>query len=144
METRCPSCGSTFSLDIALNNEAGSELLSLISTMPNELARPLLNYLSLFRSRTRKLPWGRAVKLAKEVLELSTPEHLAMALNDTVESLREKQQSPGWKPMRNHNYLKRVLESVEFSVVVPAAVDQIKPWPGKPSKHAQAISALDK
>ena len=143
METRCPSCGSAFSLDVAINTEAGSELMNLIANMPTSLSRPLFAYLGLFRPATRKLTWDRALKLATEVLALSTPEHLAIALSETVESLREKQQYPGWKPMRNHNYLKRVLESVEMSAVVPVAINQPAVPKGKLSKQAQAINALD-
>lgn len=143
METRCPSCGSTFSLDVAINAEAGSELLSIMANTSTALTRPLMAYLGLFRPATRKLTWDRALKLAQEVLALSTPEHLAVALGDTVESLREKQQHPGWKPMRNHNYLKRVLESVEMSTVVPVTANQPGLPKGRPSRHAQAIDALD-
>lgn len=145
METRCPCCGATYALEAAINDEAGTELLTIVAKHSAHLTRPLVAYLGLFRPVNRKLSWSRALKLANEVLSMSTEQHLAVALSETVEALREKQLQGGWKPMRNHNYLKRVLESVENCTVVSMADNSVSgsPRPQKLSKHAAAIQALD-
>lgn len=118
MNIKCPCCGSQFSLEVALQDEAGRELLTEIAKLSPALCRALFAYLSLFRPMNKSLSWARTLKLAKDVMGMA-PEHgLLPALEDTVTSLQERRGQPGWKPMKNHNYLKRVLESVEGSQLV--------------------------
>ena len=69
----------------------------------------------MFRAATRDLANERALQLAREALSLSDTTRLSIALSETVEALRGKQPH---KPLTNHNYLKRVLESVEVRPVV--------------------------
>lgn len=123
MNIKCPCCGSQFSVEVALQEEAGRELLAEIARLSAPMCRALFAYLGLFRPAERVLSWGRALKLAREVLALG-PEHVLLpAMEDTLTALSERRGLPGWKPMKNHNYLARVLESVEVSqlVTLPAA-----------------------
>jgi hypothetical protein len=104
----CPICHVRYSLEAILQDEAARELLFL-SGQAGRAWPSLVKYLGLFRSDTRPLAWDRALKLAKEVLEIpADPAALETALTETVEALRAK----GGKALKNHNYLKRVLENV--------------------------------
>lgn len=109
---RCPVCHSRIGLEQLVQDEAGSELLGLLSKLDTQSGAALVTYLGLFRSGSRDLTNDRALKLVKEVLQIEAPQWLTPALQETIESLREKRMSGDVKPLANHNYLKRVLESV--------------------------------
>ncbi|OPX57051.1 hypothetical protein SAMN02745127_02089 [Oceanospirillum multiglobuliferum] len=114
MMLRCPSCHVAHSLEQVVNDEAARELMALMGDLPKEISRPLVAYLGLFRSKSRALAWERALRLCREVVDLSRDgAQLGAALSETVESLRAKQQQGGWQPLTGHNYLKRVLENRE-------------------------------
>ncbi len=103
MILHCPCCHAQFSVEAIIQDEAARELIGFKSVIPTAL----WSYLSLFRSEKRALSWERALKLAKEVLELADTPSLDGAMSETIEALRSK----GGPPLKNHNYLKRVLES---------------------------------
>ena len=113
---RCPVCHSHIQLEAVVQDEAMSKLAGILAGMDGELARPLVTYLGLFRPQKRDLANDRALKLCLEVIEL-TSDHarLAAALAQTVEMIRR----PGGGPLKNHNYLKRVLEGIETSGNMP-------------------------
>ena len=136
---RCPICHHRISLDSLAQDEAGRDLLALLSRIDIEIGTALVSYLSLFRSSKRDLANDRALRLAKEVMALSGDHaRLNIALAETVEAIRSKPPGP---PLRNHNYLKRVLESVASRPI-------ITPSEGKPmaptSKTGQALVRLEK
>jgi hypothetical protein len=143
MNLTCPCCHAKFPLDAALEGDAAGELLAVF-TQAGPLSRPLLAYLGLFRSKARALSFDRAVRLAREVLDLGAdPRALAVALGETVEALRSKRDQGQSKPLSNHNYLKRVLEST-----LPAAPANVGATHASPAlvvakgKRAQGIAAL--
>ncbi len=103
MMLHCPCCHAQFSIEAIIQDEAARELIGFKSVIPTAL----WSYLSLFRSEKRALSWERALKLAKEVLELADTPSLDAAMSETIEALRGK----GGAPLKNHNYLKRVLEN---------------------------------
>lgn len=103
---RCPVCHSRISLEAVVQDEAGRELLALLARTEAALAVPLVAYLGLFRAPNRDLANDRALRLAQEVLALGAGTGLAEALAQTVEAIRVK----GGSALKNHNYLKRVLE----------------------------------
>ncbi|WP_051361145.1 hypothetical protein [Desulfuromonas sp. TF] len=121
MNLTCPCCHAKYPLDAALEGEAAGELMVILA-QAGPAARPLVAYLGLFRSKSRALSFDRAVKLAREVLDLDKDlRALGVALSETVEALRAKRDAGQVKPLGNHNYLKRVLESVTASPLpVPA------------------------
>jgi len=97
--------------------------LAVLLAMSPDLARALVHYLSFFRPLKQQLGWGRALRLSREVQALSAePARLYAGLVEVGRSLDDKRQLAGWKPLGNHNYLKRVLETVEArdDLVVPA------------------------
>jgi hypothetical protein len=131
MQVRCPCCHAPFSLEAVLQDEAARDFTELL-VKAGAATRPLVTYIGFFRSASRALAWDRALRLATEVLELGAePQVLAAALVETCASLDEKRAQPGWKPMSNHNYLKRVLESVAARVEVRGVVE--------PERHASAL-----
>jgi hypothetical protein len=113
MQLTCPRCAERFSLESAVEDESGSALMALLGRV-GVLSRELVVYLGLFRPRTQALRWSRALALAEEVEALAAQHGeavIAQAIRETVEAMRPKM-GEGWKPLKNHNYLKRVLESV--------------------------------
>lgn len=146
MQLTCPCCHARYPLGAALDRDAGAELLATLADTPPALARPLVAYLGLFRARTTQLGWDRAGRLAREVLALtSDAAALQAALADTVATMDEKRQQGGFKPLANHNYLKRVLETTSARVaagsVLACATQQ--PLRTKPaSAHLAALGAL--
>ncbi len=122
---RCPVCHNRISLEAVVQDESGRELLGLLSTLDQSTGAALVSYMGLFRSKSRDLANDRALRLAREVLDIATGPNLVAALANTVENMRTKQQAGGFKPLSNHNYLKRVLESADTSVIeaLPSNVD---------------------
>lgn len=108
---RCPVCHSRLHLDQLIEDDAGRGLLALLTKLDRSMSGALVSYLSLFRSKTRDLSNDRALRLAEEALSLAHAQELLPALCHTVEQMRQKQQTGGFKPLTNHNYLKRVLEN---------------------------------
>jgi len=136
MILHCPSCHAQFSIELLTQDDAARELLGMRGTMPPSL----LSYLTLFRSEKRALSFDRALKLAKEALQLTTnAAQLDAAMAETVESMRAKREQGLAKPLKNHNYLLRVLENTPESGSTAPATRQ---KPTDPSKRAQSLTAL--
>jgi len=141
MQLICPCCHTRYPIDAANQDEAARDLLALRGSLPPRCWVPLIAYLGLFRSESRALAWDRALRLAREVMELNAdPDRLENALAETVESLRNK----GGQPLKNHNYLKRVIENSPSPQPSPTrgegAVEVRGAAPG--GKRAAALSAL--
>ena len=149
MKLRCPVCHASNSLEAFTADDAGRELLVLLaSTGP--LFRPLVAYLGLFRPANRDLSHDRALRLAREVVALADQgasiAPLQQALVETVEAMRAKREAGQVKPLTNHNYLRKVLETV--AGVPPAVGAQhaapLQQQPAAPrSKRAQGIASLE-
>lgn len=136
---RCPTCHAHLQLEAIVQDDAGRELLALLAGLDAHLGRPLVAYLGLFRAARRDLANDRALRLAREVLALpASPQRLGDALAATVESIRAKGQDG---PVRNHNYLRRVLEGTPDPCAV-LAPERARPA-GPASKHRAALDAID-
>ena len=104
-----------------MQDEAGRELMALVAKLDTQTGAALVSYLGLFRSASRDLANERALKLASETLALMPrldtldTAQLPIALSETVEVLRGKQPR---QPLKNHNYLKKVLECVQARPVI--------------------------
>lgn len=135
---RCPVCHSHISLEAIVQDDAGRELLALLAALDADLARPLVAYIGLFRPEKQDLRNLRALQLARDVLAMpaTSPQQRAAALAETVESLRAK----AGPPLKNHNYLRRVLENTPDQ---PAALAPAKRLPPRASKTADALDALE-
>lgn len=133
---RCPVCHSHIQLEAVVQDESMSKLVGILTNRNGELSRPLVTYLGLFRPPKRDLANDRALKLCQEVIELTDDQNrLAAALAQTVEMIRAK----GGGPLKNHNYLKRVIESIDIRQTVPTCT---KSQTGM-SKAEQALISIE-
>ena len=118
---RCPVCHSDIHLDALLEDDAGREMLGLISNLGGRNARALVSYIGLFRPERSALSNGRALRLMKDVLEMYQPSPLlAHALNETVQAvMKNRRETRNVVVLTNHNYLKKVYEGAKplFAVV---------------------------
>lgn len=124
---RCPVCHSHIQLEALIQDDAGSELLGLLAGLGRPLARPLVQYLGLFRPAKSDLSNARALKLAQETLAIADRDSLIAGLQDTVRTLHEKRQRGENHPLKNHNYLKQVLTTVAPAANKPSAEAEARP-----------------
>jgi len=137
MMLHCPCCHAHFSIDAVIQDEEARRLLGMKADFPPSL----FGYLSLFRSEKRALAWDRMARLTGEVLELGQAwgmEQVDTAMAETVEALRGK----GKGPLKNHNYLKRVIEC-RGGVTPPVPKSCVSTNHSAPSKTAGAIGRLE-
>lgn len=118
---KCPICHSEISLEALIEDDAGRELLNTIVNIGGNCGRAVVSYLGLFKPQKNSLANSRALKIVQSLLELYPPSNvLEKALMDTVEQVRRNRRETGRiEPLTNHNYLKKVYESVkvQFAVV---------------------------
>ena len=67
MKTRCPACGATCSLDALLGHGDASQAFVASLNLTGDLAKPIIQYLGMFRSENRDLTFERASKLLNEL-----------------------------------------------------------------------------
>lgn len=144
---RCPICHGQIHLEALVQDEAGRQLMASLVPLTIEHGTALVGYIGLFRSHNRDLANDRALRLLREVLELGGAE-IAPALAEVVEAMRSKaQQNPAvWKPLSNHNYLKRVIEGIGGCIAPSAAQSVVPVMPSAPrmtSKTAGGMMALE-
>ena len=110
--SRCPVCHSNIHLDQLVQDEAGRQLLGLVSKLGYQLGPALVAYLGLFRPEKRDLTNDRALSLAQETLALTANQPLlAESLRETVTGIQNNRIRGDKKALANHNYLKRVMEA---------------------------------
>ncbi len=118
MKLICPGCGAIASAESWMNDADCRETLFIVAKLPSPLPKALLGYLSLFRPGTRALSWKKALRLAKEVEELTGKGFVSLQgridrnCSATIWSRAMEQmieQRAGLSlPMPNHNYLRKV------------------------------------
>ena len=136
--TRCPVCHSRIALDALVQDAAGRELLALLAGLDTLTGTALISYLGLFRPRSRDLSNARALRLAREVLDLADLSTLSIALSETVEALRDKND---FQKLTNHRYLIKVIGSVNTR---PVAVPRTTTAASPSSKTGQAYLKLER
>lgn len=142
---RCPICHSQIQLEALVQDEAGRQLMAALVPLTPEHGTAVVSYIGLFRAHNRDLANDRALRLIREVLELGGAE-IAPALVEVVEAMRSKAQKNHavWKPLSNHNYLKRVIEGLGVSVAPVAATATQRVQPARmTSKTAGGMMALE-
>lgn len=143
MRLRCPVCHAEAALEAWAEDEAAREMMALLAGLDAPLGRALAAYLGLFRSKSRALSWERAVRLAREVLSLGLDEAvLSQALSDTVEAMRQKREAGDIRPLENHNYLKRVAESVAARGVVSVGAAVVPRLERRTAMQSRAMAAI--
>lgn len=139
MSYLCPHCNTRVEIEQATEDANTRALHALLAGRP-AVGGYVVAYLGLFKPRLQGLRPSRSLYLAHEVLDLTTDDaRLAAALVETVEAFREKRQAPEWKPLGNHRYLQRVLESVSARPLATAPAGRSA---GPQSRTAQAIDAV--
>ena len=68
MKTRCPTCGTTVSLDALVAHEAAREALMVVFALSGPLGSAIVRYLGLFRPATRELTMDRVARLLGQLL----------------------------------------------------------------------------
>lgn len=68
MKTRCPSCGTTVSLDALIGHDAAREALVEVFKLSGALGSIMIKYLALFRPANRDLSMNRVAKLVGEIV----------------------------------------------------------------------------
>ncbi len=145
---RCPICRSEISLDQLIEDDAGREMLGLISELKSGVARPLVNYIALFRPLKTSLSNSRALKLMREVLAMyaQTP-LLTHALSETVNAVRKnRRENTNPAPLANHNYLRQVYDAQvpKFAGTIALSnVENAKPKQDEQSKKQQAFAYIE-
>lgn len=118
---RCPVCHSDIHLDALLEDDAGREMLGIITNLRGDNARALVSYIALFRPGKAALSNSRALKLMQEVLDMYQPSPLlSHALTETVSGvMKNRRENQNMVALTNHNYLKKVYEGAKplFAVV---------------------------
>lgn len=118
---RCPVCHSDIHLDALLEDDAGREMLGIITNLRGDNARALVSYIALFRPEKSALSNSRALKLMQEVLDMYQPSPLlSHALTETVSGvMKNRRETRNVVALTNHNYLKKVYEGAKplFAVV---------------------------
>lgn len=112
---RCPVCHSDIHLDALLEDDAGREMLGIITNLRGDNARALVSYIALFRPEKSALSNSRALKLMQEVLEMYQPSPLlSHALTETVSGvMKNRRETRNVVALTNHNYLKKVYEGAK-------------------------------
>lgn len=67
MKVTCPACGSQYDLDAAVSDADARRFMDLVAGMHPQVARPLIQYLGLFRPRKTGMRWSRMLSLAREL-----------------------------------------------------------------------------
>ncbi len=157
MKLVCPSCGATASADAWLNDTECRLMLAEVVKLPAPLPPSVICYLSLFRSENRALGWKKALRLVREIKELTatgyvrfkglpdrdcSPAIWAKAMDIMVEGRQHLT-----LPMPNHNYLRKVAHDLAADaakqaeknrrIYRPAATslaEQRKPQPAAPQE----------
>jgi hypothetical protein len=122
MRTRCPTCGSTLSLDALVAHDGAREALATAFKISGHFGSAVVRYLALFRPETRELTMDRVAKLLGEILpdvqaqRISRDGHLFEApleawiwgLEQTVDARNSGRLKP---PLKTHGYLYEVISS---------------------------------
>lgn len=127
----CPHCNTTLNLEQLSEDKSARQVLGLLSRRA-EMAY-LCAYLGLFKPRKQALRWTRYQSLLEDLLNRwGNDPRLARALADTVEALRERRQQDNWRPLKDHNYFKAVLESLPMHSPAQPLLKQAQPDTRKP------------
>lgn len=122
MDTTCPGCGCTNSLDSLVAHLEGGEAFLAGLKLAGKLEKPLIKYLALFRPATRKLSYKRAAKLIEEMVpdilrgaisrnRIEYPAPAAAWVWAIERCLEARDQNRLTTPLKNHGYLYEVITS---------------------------------
>lgn len=67
MKASCPACGASFDLDAAVSDADARRFADVVAGLDPRVARPLIQYLALFRPEKTGMRWSRMLSLALEL-----------------------------------------------------------------------------
>ncbi|MEW6330202.1 MAG: hypothetical protein AB1560_01945 [Pseudomonadota bacterium] len=67
MKTSCPGCGCVFDLDAGVSDADARRFAELVAGLDPRVAKPLIQYLALFRPAKTGMRWSRMLSLAQEL-----------------------------------------------------------------------------
>lgn len=157
MNTNCPNCGCTNSLDVLLAFSEASEAFAAAIKLQGKLGVPLIKYLGLFRSKNRALKFEKALKLLNEI----TPDIHTRQIKFDRQTYPAPEAAWVWAigimlerrdrgdlntPIANHNYLYKVISSYkpEYAPAQDATPRQhATSYPVHPQYKTEAELAAD-
>lgn len=118
MKTSCPGCGCVFDLDAGVSDADARRFAELVAGMDPRVAKPLIQYLALFRPEKTGMRWSRMLTLAQEIEPMirvarvtrkgttyaAPPEQWSAALSMLAD--RPKNLT---LPLKSHGYLLEIL-----------------------------------
>lgn len=118
MNITCPNCALTFPVLAGMNDADARRFAALMGDLPPTVARPLIEYLQLFKPDKSGLKWSKMLKLTQDI----APEIIAgevrrngRTLNATAEQWAEGMgQLTGRRdkltlPMKSNGYLRDIV-----------------------------------
>ena len=118
MNLTCPSCGAVHSAEAWENDIKARQALQATCSLPAELSKVLLPYLSLFRPDKRALSWSKSLKLINELQALVAQGHIQVKGKPArpcppylwAQGMEQMSMRTDLsRPMPNHNYLRQIV-----------------------------------
>lgn len=132
MKASCPACGSSFDLDAAVSDADARRFAELVAGIDPRVARPLIQYLALFRPEKTGMRWSRMLALAIELepmirearvqrngMTYAVPlEAWAAALSMLADRPKQLQ-----LPLKSHGYLLEILANQAEKIAAKAETE---------------------
>jgi len=132
MRVTCPACGACYDLDAAVSDADARRFMDLIAGLHPQVARPLIQYLALFRPEKTGMRWSRMLTLAKELEPMIREARVSrngtcyvVPLDSWAETLQYlADRPPGLKlPLKTHGYLLEILAGRAEKVAAKAEAE---------------------
>lgn len=130
----CPSCGNSFDLQQAWDDEDARRFVELLINLPHPLTRPFFSYLKLFKPKKQALRWSRVLSISREL------EPMIKSLSVTRNGIKHAVPLALWEsglnemlnkstltlPLANHGYLLEMLanQANKFAAIQEAELEE--------------------
>jgi len=154
MKLTCPSCGALMSLDVVVAHDGAREAVQIALQLPAPLGKLLIQYLTLFRPKTRQLSLDRLAALLGELLPQiqaaqikrdgriwpAPQEVWAAALQDMV-----TRRDGLTLPLKSHGYLLEIIAGIGEKAVAKAEAqrEEQRRYQPEGTRTGAPISAAD-
>ncbi|HYE35481.1 hypothetical protein [Methylocaldum sp.] len=131
MKLTCPSCGALMSLDIVVAHDGAREAVQIALQLPAPLGKLLIQYIALFRPKTRQLSLDRLATLLGELLPQikdaqinrdgriwPAPQEVWAAALEEIQNRHAKK--PLSLPLKSHGYLLEIIVGIGEKAVAKA------------------------
>lgn len=149
MKTRCPACGSQYSLDALIDHDAARRVFVQILKIDNALAIALIKYLSLHRPEQRELTFARTETLLNQLLPDIKAQRIERARQvfdappaawvwAIQQALDARDNGRLKTPLKNHGYLYEIISKWQ----PPRAVIESAETPRQQKAMSQTLSGV--